>query len=215
MPYTTTFDRVFSEYAVIAGAVFGLIVLLLAVAVVWRRAGRPVRPHPRSEHHLAEGAWVVAVAGAVAFLIFTSLTANADEKIQSGRPALTISVVGYQWCWAFRYPGRDVSVEGTCVGAGAVLPTVVVPTGENVAFDVTSRDVVHEFWLPQFDVKMEAFPGHVNQFRLTVPTPGLWEGHCSEYCGLYHSDMLFRLRAVRPATFDAWLRRHHGQTVLG
>lgn len=218
MPYTTTFDHLFTRYAIIAACIFALVMVLLVVAVIWRRAGRDgVSPHQKSEHHLLEGSWVVAITVVVGFLIYSSLTANAAEKIQpySSSP-VQVTVVGYQWCWRFLYPADHVTVTATCIdgSAGANLPTLVLPTGEAVTLHVTSQDVVHEFWLPHFDIKTEAFPNHVNLIRLTVSRPGRWEGHCSEYCGLYHSDMLFDVRAVPPAQFRQWLATHRGSVPV-
>lgn len=213
MPYSNTFDHVFVRYAIIAFCVFGLVMAVLLAAVVWRRHGSGVTPHEKTEHHVLEGSWVAAVALVVGFLTWTSLSANATEKIQPYRSSpVQVTVVGYQWCWRFVYPADHVAVVATCVDGvtGRHLPTLVLPTHEAVTLHVTSQDVIHEFWLPHFDIKTEAFPNHVNLLRMTIEHPGEWEGHCSEYCGLYHSDMLFHLKAVSPSAFRAWLAAHAG-----
>lgn len=214
MPYTTTFDHVFTRYAIISACIFALVLLLLLTAVVWRRAGnRRITPHERTEHHGLEGSWVVAVALVTGFLIWTSLSANATEKIQPyASSPVQVTVIGYQWCWRFVYPADHVSVVATCVNGstGSDLPTLVLPTHRAVTLHVTSQDVIHEFWLPHFDIKTEAFPNHVNLLRLTITRPGSWVGRCSEFCGLYHSDMLFHVRAVPPAQFQRWLAAHRG-----
>jgi cytochrome c oxidase subunit II len=85
------------------------------------------------------------------------------------------------------------------------LPVLEVPTGETVRFNLTSDDVVHSFWVPQFLFKRDVIPDHPNHFEVTLTQTGTFTGHCSELCGLYHSRMLFTLKIVTPAQFKTWI----------
>lgn len=70
--------------------------------------------------------------------------------------------------------------------------------------------MVHAFWVPSLRFKMNAYPGHVNSFTLTLTHPGRWIGRCAQLCGLYHYGMDFYVQAVSPAAFDRFLRSHGG-----
>ena len=74
-----------------------------------------------------------------------------------------------------------------------------IPTGETVRFNLTSDDVIHSFWVPEFLFKRDVIPGHPNHFEITATQTGTYIGHCSELCGLYHSRMLFTLKVVTAA----------------
>jgi cytochrome c oxidase subunit 2 len=84
-------------------------------------------------------------------------------------------------------------------------PVLVVPAGESVRVELTSADVLHAFWVPYLDFKMDAFPGHVNTFTVTFPHAGRWIGRCAQLCGLYHTSMDFWVQAVAPSAFRGWL----------
>jgi cytochrome c oxidase subunit 2 len=75
---------------------------------------------------------------------------------------------------------------------------------------LSSRDVVHSFWVPRLAGKMDAIPGHNNTLRIQANQPGLYRGHCAEFCGTGHTHMKFVVEAVPPEEFDNWLE--DGQT---
>ena len=77
--------------------------------------------------------------------------------------------------------------------------------GRTVRFNLTSPDVIHSFWMPEFLFKRDVIPGHPNHFQVTLTQTGTYLGHCSELCGLYHSRMLFTLKVVTPAQFRQWI----------
>jgi heme/copper-type cytochrome/quinol oxidase subunit 2 len=66
-------------------------------------------------------------------------------------------------------------------------------------------DVIHAFYVPQFFYKLDAIPGRVNEFDVTIEEPGTYGGQCAEFCGLSHADMYFTVRAVPRAEYDAWV----------
>jgi cytochrome c oxidase subunit 2 len=119
----------------------------------------------------------------------------------SARPAAVIRVEGFRWGWSFRYPDLGISVSGI----GTPGPEIVVPVGEPVRMTVTSADVVHSFYVPQFLFKRDAVPGRETSFDFTVDDPGTYRGQCAEFCGIYHSRMPFSVRAVSPADYEAWV----------
>jgi cytochrome c oxidase subunit 2 len=90
---------------------------------------------------------------------------------------------------------------------------MVVPTNTAVEIDLTSSDVIHEFWVPYLRFKQEALPNWSNSFRMTLSSTGRWIGRCSEFCGLLHSDMDFYLQAITPAQYRHWASVHHGAVL--
>ncbi|MGH3494446.1 MAG: cytochrome c oxidase subunit II [Sciscionella sp.] len=196
------FDHTFRVEVIIAIVVFGLILLALLFAIVrsFTKSGR--RPWPRHEFTKAEVSYTAVLAVVTAGLVTFSLTENTSTVVA---PKVTVNVTGFQWCWRFAYPGTGVSVTADCVDGR--LPTMVVPTGEVIRFNVTSADVIHAFWVPHLRFKTFAYPHFTNTFETTVAEPGNWLGECSEFCGLYHYAMHFRVKAVPPASFQTWL--HH------
>jgi cytochrome c oxidase subunit 2 len=211
VPFQGAFAQLFTQNTTIASVVFGLVVLALAgaIAASWwrRRRGRPASR--RAEANRLELGYVVVLAGIVVFLVVTGFMANARDFPDPPKPAVTVQVTGYQWCWRFAYegargPGTERTVTGQC--QDGTPPVLVVPAGQPVAFKVTSADVIHAFWLPEQRFKINAYPGQVNTFTITLQKTGRWLGRCAQLCGLYHYNMDFYVQAVPPAAFAAFLR---------
>ena len=134
---------------------------------------------------------------------FTAKDEDYIDKLPS-KPAVTVNVLGFQWSWQFRYPQYGVTNVGNMQGEGP-LPVLEIPKGETVQFNLTSQDVIHAFWVPEFLFKRDVIPGHPNHFTITATQTGTYTGHCSELCGLYHAKMLFTLKVVTPQQFQAYM----------
>ncbi|NJQ14809.1 aa3-type cytochrome oxidase subunit II [Streptomyces bohaiensis] len=93
-------------------------------------------------------------------------------------------------------------------------PTLVLPEGETVQFILTSRDVIHSFWVVPFLMKMDVIPGHTNRFEVTPNKQGTFLGKCAELCGVDHSRMLFNVKVVSPEEYQEHLQdlADRGQT---
>jgi cytochrome c oxidase subunit 2 len=85
-------------------------------------------------------------------------------------------------------------------------PTLWLPKGETVRFVLTSRDVIHDFWIIPFLMKMDVIPGHTNVFQVTPSKLGTFEGKCAELCGVDHSRMLFNVKVVTPEQYEQHLK---------
>lgn len=207
MPFQSSFSQLFTQDTIIAWVVFGLVVLVMtgAMGYSWYRGRKGQGPLRLAEANRLELGYGAALAGMVVFLVITSFAANAKDYPGPRRPAATVAVTGYQWCWRFHYAGTPATATGTCQGQRS-LPVLVVPVGEPVRLDITSTDVIHAVWLPQWDFKQYAYPGHVASATLTIPRAGKWMNRCAQLCGLYHYEMDFWLEAVPPATFASYLR---------
>jgi cytochrome c oxidase subunit 2 len=84
-------------------------------------------------------------------------------------------------------------------------PTLWLPKGEKVRFVLTSRDVIHDFWVVPFLMKMDVVPGHTNSFEVTPSREGTFKGKCAELCGTDHSRMLFNVKVVSPERYQKHL----------
>ncbi len=128
----------------------------------------------------------------------------------------TVNVVGFRWSWGFNYLDEGVYEVGMPIGEGATegAPTLVLPIDEKVRFELTSPDVIHSFWVPAFLFKMDVIPGKTNVFELTPDKLGTYAGKCAELCGVDHSRMLFNVKVVERAEYDAYIEglRAKGQT---
>jgi cytochrome c oxidase subunit 2 len=205
MPFHSAFAQLLTQDVTIASVVFGLVVIVLAGALVasWRRRRRDQPASRRAEANRVELSYAAVLAVIVAFLVVTGFMANARDFPTRPKPAATVLVTGYQWCWRFSYAGSPRTVTGQCQGGSP--PVLVVPAGQPVEFKVTSADVIHAFWLPSQRFKINAYPGQVNTFTITFPKPGKWIGRCAQLCGLYHYDMDYYVQAVPAAAFATFL----------
>ena len=95
------------------------------------------------------------------------------------------------------------------------LPTLYLPVNKSVDLELNARDVIHSFWVPAFLQKRDMIPGKTNYIRFTPTKEGTYDGKCAELCGEYHSEMLFSVKVVSDAEFQAHLEklapgRQHG-----
>ncbi len=207
----------------VGAVVWGMI--LWAVIVYRKRSDRI--PHQVRYNLPIEIMYTVIPFIMVGVLFY--FTARDENKIDSLSSTCTyptcvvVDVTGFQWSWEFQYPqfAAKNSADGVTevgaewngeIGAGNnenQLPLLEIPDHEQVRFNLVSKDVVHSFWILPFDFKRDVLPDHPNHFEVT-PTATLYSGpdtigRCSELCGLYHSRMLFRIKIVTPAQFQAWV----------
>lgn len=112
---------------------------------------------------------------------------------------LTVNVVGRQWSWSFNYVDDNAYEAGT----PGQQPELWLPVDKLVRFEVTSADVIHSWWVPNFLFKMDVIPGRTNTFELTPNKLGSFTGKCAELCGRDHSRMFFTVRVVTEAEYAA------------
>src|SRR4051794_29047986 len=202
------FQGLFTLYMVIGSAIAVLVLAAIAYAVIRfrHREGRR-RSEPKILKPL-EAAWILCVAALVVVLIvFTFRTEDRVDAV-SADPAQTIDVLAFQWGWRFTYPGTGISTVGT----GEHPPTLVVPAGEPVRFELTSRDVIHSFWIPEMRFKHDAFPNRTTTFDMVFDPGVTTTARCAEFCGLGHDNMDFQVVSMSPTDFDRWLHSHERAT---
>lgn len=202
--HTTEVWRVFTSTALAIGAlVWGLILW----SVIRYRRRSDVLPKQTLFNIPLEIVYTTLPLVVVATLFVVSMRGTEQVNALSSDPDLTVEVTGFQWQWRFNYPEHGVDV----VGETDKPAQMVVPEGATVRVVLTSTDVIHAFWLPEFMIKRDAIPGMVNQFDMLVTRSGTFDsGRCVEYCGLNHDDMRFSVRAVSQGEFEAWAAGNQG-----
>lgn len=194
----------------IAGLVVGGFVFLLILYAVLRYRRRSEEVPAQTQYHtLVEILYTtIPILIVLALFGFTVATENEETSV-SPHPALKIDVVAFQWGWEFYYPGKGfLPVEGAASlvdGHTVHVPNMMVPTGETVQIELTSKDVIHGFYVPAFDYSEYAMPGLQNYFDINVTHTGWYRGQCTQLCGLYHSEMLFNVHAVSQSAFATWV----------
>jgi cytochrome c oxidase subunit 2 len=172
-----------------------------------RRPGDPEFPVQTRYNLPLEIFYTIApVVMVIVFFVHTVGTQNAVLD-NDGKPDHTVYVVGQQWAWTFNYVNEG-AVDSPNVweaGTASYIPTLVLPVGETTEFQLRSPDVIHDFGVPGFLMKMDVVPGRENHYRVTPTTVGEYRGKCYELCGVYHSRMLFNVKVVEPKDFDTYL----------
>jgi cytochrome c oxidase subunit 2 len=143
---------------------------------------------------------------------FTLSTMSRVDAVAKD-PSVVVNVTGFRWQWRFDFPRHGFSIVGVA-GTPTAGPTIELPAGETVRVNLRAADVIHSFFVPQFNFKRDAIPGVVNTFDLNVPGTGLYRGECAELCGVDHSDMTFFIRVVPPESFQAWIDRNANAGVI-
>jgi cytochrome c oxidase subunit 2 len=132
----------------------------------------------------------------VALCSYAYVVLRDVEKAQAGE--MKVRVVGQQFTWTFYYPGEGGGKE-------VASPQLYLPKGKPIRFDVQTRDVLHDFWVPAFRQKIDAVPGITTRIRVKPTKTGTYPVVCAELCGLGHAVMRQSAHVVAPADFDKWL----------
>jgi cytochrome c oxidase subunit II len=201
------------EGSLLASAIVGGLVLAMIgyAAIAFRRRSPDQMPRQVRYNLPIEVLYTfIPIVVVLVLFYFTAIGENSEDAINS-RPALQIGVVGFQWSWQFNYAGHGLSVTGR----PGQPPVLELPVGEQIHFHLTSPDVIHSFWVVPFLFKRDVIPGHPNQFEVTITQQGNFSGRCAEYCGIHHDRMLFTVKAVPKATFQAWLAAAQREAVAG
>jgi cytochrome c oxidase subunit II len=152
----------------------------------------------------------------IVFFDHTIKTQNAvydpDAEAQN-----TVYVVGQQWSWTFNYPdetvtdenGQEVEVNIYESGTGNDIPELYLPVDETTRFELRTPDVIHDFGVPGFLIKMDVMPAQDNSFAVTPKVTGEYAGKCYELCGVYHSRMLFNVQIVDEQEFQDYLQSQY------
>jgi cytochrome c oxidase subunit II len=180
---------------VIAIAVFSVVSAVLAYSVIHFRA----RPDDDSDgppthgHTTLEIVWTAIPAVLVTAISIVSAVVLAENS-RAGSDPLVVQVTGEQFAWTFTYPN------------GKSYGYLTLPRGRHVKLVVTSKDVIHSFWVPQFSQKQDAVPGQKNSIVVTPTRLGTYPVICTELCGLGHALMRSHADVVTPAKFAAFMK---------
>lgn len=191
--------------------------LMLWAIIAYRRRHRDEIPKQTKYNIPLEILYTVVPLIMILGLFWFTARDQAEILTVSNDQDQTVNVVGFRWSWAFNYLDEDVYDVGlpyTEEGGTAALPTLVLPVDEKVRFELTSPDVIHSFWVPNWLFKMDVIPGKTNVFELTPDRVGLFPGKCAELCGTDHARMLFNVQIVERPEFEAHIEslRAKGQT---
>ena len=208
-------------WSVIAALIIGVIVwiLILWPVVMHRKRGDEL-PRQTAYNLPLEIVYTILPFLIIAALFFFTVVVQDKVQKRSDHPDQTVAVRAFKWNWEFSYPdtkGPDGEAVST-VGNTEEIPILVLPTNRTVRFEVSSADVIHSFWVPEFLFKLDVIPGNENGrnnvFEVTVNKEGSYVGRCAELCGTYHAFMNFEVRAVSGNDYDAYLRaREQGQST--
>mgnify|MGYP003841564155 CR=1 FL=1 len=195
----------------IAGGVVGVITLVLLLwPAVFHRASASKGEFPKqTQYNIPVEILYTVIPFIIVFVLFYFTAIKQTEIVDKTSPVKhEINVNGFQWSWQFGYPeaGPDALVTGT----PAQAPVLYVPLGERVRYTITANDVIHGFWIPAFMIQIQNIPGVTNYLEFTANKLGDFPGRCNILCGRNHSQMLFTVRVVTPAQYQAYLETIKG-----
>ncbi|HYN10285.1 MAG TPA: cytochrome c oxidase subunit II [Vicinamibacterales bacterium] len=177
-------------------------VLVTALVVVFTIKYR--RRHPEEVGHDIHGSLALELTWTIIPLILSMVMFGwgADLFYRLAKPprdSMEIFVVGKQWMWKVQHP------EGV-----REINELHVPINRNVRLTMGSEDVLHDFSIPAFRVKMDVVPGKLTTMWFRATVPGTYHLFCAEYCGTKHSGMIGQVIAMTPQDYEAWLAGGRG-----
>jgi cytochrome c oxidase subunit 2 len=190
------------DVLVICSVPIFVLVIVVVLYCVWRyrmKPGEELKDGPPIHGNTKlEIIWTAIPAIILVALCSYAYVVLRDVE-EADANALGVRVVGQQFTWTFYY--KDPS------GKTFASPQLYVPTGRQVKFTVQSDDVIHDFWVPAFRLKIDAVPGINTSLRATPKKVGEYPVVCAELCGLGHAAMRQTAHVVEPADFQAFLER--------
>ena len=200
-PEARAIDNLVNPVFMIAGVVFVLVqvgVLFLAWKFRQRKDDDGTLPEQIHGNFKLEIGWTILPALLLAGVGGASVLTLLDLE-DHPKGAQEITVVGQQWWWEYRY-----DVDGDGEDDIVTANDLVIPAGEPISLTITSRDVIHSFWIPGLNGKRDAVPGREHPLLIEADEPGVYRGQCTEYCGLSHGFMRMRVVALSASDYADW-----------
>jgi len=189
---------------------FGImLVVLAAVFLIYiyviirfrQRKGQTGIPKQVEGSHVLEIIWTVVPIILLVILAVPTVyyTFKHSQDYTQDKDSLHVKVTGHQFWWQFEYPDQGINTA----------QDLYIPVGKRVAFELTTADVNHSFWVPSLGGKIDTNPGekNVNVLYLQADEPGEYKGKCAELCGASHALMDFKVVAVSDAEFNQWVSK--------
>ena len=196
-----------------------VLALLIYVAVKFNEKAHP-KATTTTHNTVLEVAWT-----AIPILILVVIAVPSFKLLYfmdtHDNPDMTIKVTGNQWYWTYEYDGLEfdsLPVSDEDIGPGqtrrlSVDVPIVLPVDTNIRVLQTSNDVIHNWAVPAFGLKLDNYPGRINENWVRITKEGIYYGQCSELCGVNHSFMPIEVHAVSKEAYAAWLEGP-GQELL-
>jgi cytochrome c oxidase subunit 2 len=174
-----------------------MVFMFYAIVVFRRRDGDESDGEHFEGNTALEIAWTVIPLLVV--VVFSYIGISTFNTVTQKNEDLVVNVTGFQWAWSFEYAD------------GVVSPELVLPVNQRAKMAMTSSDVLHSFWVPEFRVKQDLVPGQTTELYFTPTVEGEYKLRCAELCGLTHWNMLATVRVVGEDEYAMWISEQLAQ----
>ncbi|HEY7333823.1 MAG TPA: cytochrome c oxidase subunit II [Bryobacteraceae bacterium] len=194
--FTFDYDLFFWVMVIVCGLVAtGIAFFLILFAVRYHRKDENELPPQIKGNLLAEATWI-----GIPFVLFMGMFAYGarlyfDMELPP-KDAIEVYVVAKQWMWKLQHPEGEREIN-----------ELHVAVGQRVKLLMTSEDVIHSFYVPDFRVKQDVLPNRYTTLWFEARKPGKYHLFCAEYCGTKHSGMIGWVYAMEPQAYQAWLEQ--------
>jgi cytochrome c oxidase subunit 2 len=182
--------------------VFGVVLAFACAAVTRAVRARSTEARATTSERVLTRSVAAAVAAMVVILVallVASVWTGRTVASLHAASAVTVSITGHQWWWEVEY--EDAVPSRRALTANELH----LPVGRPVVLKVTSRDVIHSFWVPNLQGKRDLIPGYTTAIWIQADRAGRFRGQCAEFCGLQHAHMALDVIAEPQTNFERWL----------
>ncbi|MEN6585297.1 MAG: cytochrome c oxidase subunit II [Sulfuricella sp.] len=218
--------QVHNKFMVITLAIFAVVFAIMIYSIFTHRKSRGVEPAKfTGPGTAAQVFWTTipfVIFAGIDFILMGIPAFHSVQMMQDTRTDadMVVKITGSQWKWQYEYPGQDIKFVSTLATPQAQIANhekkdehyllevdnpLVLPVGKKVRILLTSTDVIHTWWVPQFGVKRDAIPGFIRETWALIERPGIYRGQCAELCGRGHGFMPVVVQAVSEPDYRQWL----------
>ncbi|MCO1582569.1 cytochrome c oxidase subunit II [Crossiella sp. SN42] len=201
-------------WSVIAALVVGVIVwALIFWSIIFHR--KKSEEFPRQFQYNGPLEFVLIGLPMIIIVVLFVFATHAQNVVtnKDKTPDVNVKVWAFQWNWEFEYP-EFKTPDGQTVrttGSSTEIPLLVLPATKEVRYTIESKDVIHSFFVPEYNFKRDTIPfpqknSQDNVFQNSIDHEGAFVGRCAELCGTYHAVMNFEVRALQPQVFDRYMQ---------
>ncbi|MFN8050069.1 MAG: cytochrome c oxidase subunit II [Acidimicrobiales bacterium] len=210
---STRIDNLVSPVFIVATVVFVLVeggVLFMVFRFRRRKDAVDGVDEPVQVHGIPRLEWAWTILPALLLAGMAILNVKTIWQLEErDSNAITVEVYGQQWWWEFRYDTNDDGKPDIITAN-----QMVIPAGRQMNLVIRSNDVIHSFWIPALNGKKDAVPGRTHSWSLEADKPGLYQGTCTEFCGLSHAYMRMEVKAVTPTEYKDWITAQEKPATL-